>query len=414
MRIRPFRGFRPLPQLAARVALVPNGLLSDARRRRAARNNPYSFAHVVKPKIDFPDDVPRADDQLYAFARQYFDKMVQEGIFLRDSTPCFYLYRSILPSHTQTGLICCLDIEDYDQHRVRRHENTRQDKELANERQITLTQLNSYPVFLTHRPVEAIDQFLTQLAVQPPAYDFECESGWQQQLWVISNSEAIEQLIQMYELHVPVSYIADGHHRCAAASRFAATMRQRDQGQYLSRDHQFFLAALFSSNQLRIYDYNRIVKTLNGLDAPTFLQRVAERFEVSPAPRRPFRPTCPEEIGMFFDQTWYVLRVRPQWMPQDMVSRLSASLLQDLLLEPVLGIIDPRSSKELDFVPGIQGLKELERRVAKGKAAAAFSLFPVSMEQLMAVSDANRIMPPKSTWFEPKLLSGLVVFKMEY
>lgn len=414
MRIRPFKGFRPLPQLAGRVALIPNGLLGDAARRRAARNNPYSFAHVVKPRIDFSDDVPRDDEQIYAFARGYFDKMLREGILIRDAVPALYLYRSILPAHQQTGLICCLDVDDYDRNLIRRHEHTRQDKEVANQRQIALTGLNSYPVFLAHPPVAAIDAVLERHCRRTPDYDFAADAGFQQQLWVITDPKAIDELVQLYGQHVPVSYIADGHHRCAAASRFAAAMRAAAGLQFQSRDHQFFLAGLFASNQLRIYDYNRIVKTLGGLSKEGFLQRVAERFVVEPAPRAPFKPRNAREIGMFLDGTWYLLTVKPELVPDDVVGKLSASLLQDHLLEPVLSISDPRSSKELDFIPGIHGLKELEKRVSKGRAAAAFSLYPVTMDELIAVSDANRIMPPKSTWFEPKLLSGLVVFKMEY
>ncbi|MCS6917462.1 MAG: DUF1015 family protein [Chitinophagales bacterium] len=413
MRIRPFRGFRPQPHLAARVSLIPNGLLGDPARRRAARNNPYSFAHVVKPRIDFSDDIKSTDQQIYEFARGYFEKMVREGILIRDAVPSFYLYRSILPTHRQTGIICCLDVDDYDHNKIRRHEHTRLDKELANEQQIALTGLNGNPVFLAHRPTNAIETFLQHLAEQPADYDFAAEGGWQQQLWVINDADQVKQLMELYEQHVPVSYIADGHHRCAAASRFAASMRQNNQP-YRSRDHQFFLAGLFSASQLHIYDYNRVVRSLNGMTPQQFLQRIAERFEVQPAPRSPLKPQRAEEIGLFLNGSWHLLTVRPEFIPDDVVGKLSVSLLQDHLLEPVLGITDPRSSKELDFIPGIRGLKELERRVTKGRAAAAFSLFPVSMDELIAVSDQGRIMPPKSTWFEPKLLSGLVVFKMEY
>ncbi|MBX7108209.1 MAG: DUF1015 family protein [Chitinophagales bacterium] len=413
MIIKAFKGFRPLPELASKVALNPNNLLSDQRRKEEARKNPYSFAHVVKPRLNFPDDTPKTEQQLFDFARMYFQKMVDEGTILRDEEPCLYVYRLSLEGHTQTGLISCLHIRDYQEGRIKKHEHTRADKENENVLHITSTLLNSNPVFLAYTPVDKIDMLIAMITNEHlPAYDFVNEYGVRQEVWVVSNEKTIDELTDLFNKHVHCSYIADGHHRAAAAAIYAGQMADK-LNQLKSNDFNYLLTCLFPANQLRIYDYNRLIKNLNGHTEKEFLKLVSEKFDVKIASRSPYDPSQPHRFGMYLNYKWYKLRAREGTYTNDAVASLDVSILQNNLLDPVLGIKDPRIDRRIDFVPGIKGLAALEKAVVKGKAAVAFSLFPVTMEQLFAISDMNEVMPPKSTWFEPKLMSGLIVFKME-
>lgn len=414
MDIRPFKGYRPIPELAPKVALLPNNLLNEPDRKRAARTNPYSFAHVVKPRINFPDDVAKTDQQLFDFAKEYFEKMIDEGVLIRDLTPCLYVYRMIMDGRIQTGLICCMNISDYDGGRIKKHEHTRAEKELENAIHIENTRLNSNPVFLAYRPVAEIDALVERFTSQHPDYDFISESGIQQQLWIIKDKQTIDRFVAEFDTKVTAAYIADGHHRAAAASLYSQKIKSGQPKPDGPKDYNYFLTCLFPSSQLRIFDYNRIVKNMGGLDERTLIKKISEKFTVEEAIRIPYAPSKPHRFGMFLGGKWYKLKSKPNTFDNDVISSLDVSILQNNILEPVFGISDPRTDKNIDFIAGVKGLKELERRVLKGKASVAFSLFPVSMEELIAVSDAGEVMPPKSTWFEPKLLSGLVVFRMEF
>jgi uncharacterized protein (DUF1015 family) len=413
--IKPFKGYRPIPELASKVALNPNNLLNEPERREAARNNPYSFAHVVKPRIDFPDDTPRTDKQIFESAKRYFDKLFSEGTLLREEQPAFYVYRLSLGGHTQTGLISCLHVKNYNEGKIKKHEHTRADKELENVVQVEHTHLNSNPVFLAYPPVSKIDQLITNITVeQKPDYDFLSDSGVLQQLWVVQQPEVVEQLRQLFDEQVPVAYIADGHHRAASSSIFSSRMEEQWGGKSKFEDYNYFLTALFPANQLRIYDYNRIVKNLNGLQEKEFLKQLSEKFEIKEASRSPYDPRKPHRFGMYLVNKWYKLKALDGTFSDDAVGSLDVTILQNNVLDPILGIKDPRIDKRIDFIPGIKGLNALEKPVQKGKAAVAFSLYPVTMEQLFAISDMGGVMPPKSTWFEPKLMSGLVIFRMEF
>lgn len=413
MIIRAFRGFRPVPELAAKVALNANGLLSDEPRKEQARKNPYSFAHVVKPRINFPDDTPKTEQQLFDFAQRYFEEMVEDGVIVRDEEPALYVYRLSMDNHSQTGLISCLHIKDYNEGKIKKHEHTHEHKEVENVLHIRSTLLNSNPVFLAYPNVDEIDLVIGLITNEHlPNYDFVNEYGVKQELWVVSNKKHIEELTTLFEKHVSCAYIADGHHRAAAAAIYAQEMKPQT-GKLKSNDFNYLLTCLFPSNQLRIYDYNRVIKSLNGLSEKEFLKKVSEKFELKLASRSPYDPSKRHRFGMFLNHKWYKLKAIEGTFDKNAVDSLDVSILQKNLLDPILGIKDPRIDRRIDFIPGIRGLGPLEKVVIKGKAAVAFSLFPVTMEQLFAISDMGEVMPPKSTWFEPKLMSGLVVFKME-
>lgn len=418
MDIKPFKGYRPIPELAGKVALIPNNLMNEPDRKRLARNNPYSFAHVVKPRLNFPDDVAKSDQQLFDFANKYFEKLLNEGIVIRDNSPSFYIYKMTMDSRSQTGLTCCMNIKDYDEGKIKKHEHTRPEKVTENALQFESTLLNTNPVFLAYSPVEEIDKLIESITSQKADYDFLSDAGVQQNLWVVGDEKIIQNLIRLFEEKVSAAYIADGHHRAAASSIFSKKIHERKPSRpgdsALSRDYDYFLTSLFPSNQLKIYDYNRVVKSLNGLDEKFFLKKIEENFFADEASRIPYEPQKPHRFGMYLGGKWYRLIAKAGTYSNDPIGVLDVSILQNNLLEPVLGIHDPRIDRNIDFIPGVKGLKELEKRVNKGKAAAAFSLFPVTMDQLMTVSDAGEVMPPKSTWFEPKLLSGLVTFRMEF
>lgn len=414
MDIKPFKGYRPVPELAEKVALIPNNLMNEPDRRRAAKTNPYSFAHVVKPRINFPDEVTKTDQQLFDFAKNYFEKLVAEGVVVRDSISSFYIYRLSMDDRSQTGLICVMNIRDYHEGKIKKHEHTRAEKEIENALQIESTRLNSNPVFLAYSPVKEIDQLINTVTTEKPDYDFNSESGVTQNLWIVKEENLVKNFIELFEKNVSATYIADGHHRAAASSLFSKKIHNENPNPDGIKDYDYFLTCLFPCDQLKIYDYNRIVKSLNGLDEKFFLKKIESKFIVEEARRIPYDPQKPHRFGMYLGGKWYRLKAKEGSYAMGPIGELDVTILQENLLEPVLNITDPRTDKNIDFIPGVKGLKELERRVNKGKAAVAFSLYPVSMSELMAVSDIGEVMPPKSTWFEPKLLSGLVIFRMEF
>jgi uncharacterized protein (DUF1015 family) len=319
-----------------------------------------------------------------------------------------------MDGRSQTGLTCCMNIKDYNEGKIKKHEHTRAEKELENAVQFESTRLNTNPVFLAYSPVKNIDELIASITSQKPDYDFISEYGVQENLWVVRDEKNIQSLAQLFEEKVSTAYIADGHHRAAAASIFSKKIRATNPDPSSIKDYDYFLVSLFPANQLKIYDYNRVVRSLNDLDEKFFIKKIQGNFFVDEAQRVPYDPRKPHRFGMYLGGKWYRLKAKEGTYPNDPIGVLDVSILQNNLLEPILGIHDPRTDRNIDFIPGVKGLKELEKRVSKGKAAVAFSLYPVTMEQLMAVSDVGEVMPPKSTWFEPKLLSGLVTFRMEY
>lgn len=399
--IRPFAGLRPVTGRAAEVIAPPYDVLSTEEARRRAEGKPWSFLHISKPEIDLPEGADPYAPRVYARARENFDRMLAAGVLKRDAGPCYYVYRLATNGHVQTGLVAAASVAEYVANRIRRHELTRPDKEDDRVRQIEALNAQTGPVLLAYPPAPEIDRILAAASWGPPQADAEADDGVRHTLWVVQDAATMGRIGTLFEA-MPALYIADGHHRSAAAARVSAARRGGEAAQ-----DDAFLAVIFPHHQMRILDYNRTVADLNGSSPADFLARIAERFAVEAA-QAPVRPTGRGEFGLCLAGRWYRLRIRPELIPADPVARLDVSLLSEHLLGPVLAIRDLRRDQRIDFVGGIRGLAELERRVVSGEAAAAFSLHPTSMEDLMAVADAHLIMPPKSTWFEPKLADGMV------
>ncbi len=402
--IVPFAGLRPVPEHAADVVAPPYDVLNTAEARERARDRPWSFLHISKPEIDLPEGTDPHDDAVYAKGAGNLAKMIDAGILIREDRPVYYLYRLIMGDHEQVGLVAAASVDDYLSNRIRKHEYTRPDKETDRVRQIDALNAQTGPVFLTYRHDPAMDALARRIMAETPLYDLTADDGVRHTFWVIADPQDIETITRTFDA-MPNLYIADGHHRSAAAARVAEQRRAAGKGGGAA---DYFLAVLFPDNQMQILDYNRVVRDLNGLSPKAFLDALADAFIVTPSDT-PVRPARAGEFGMYLDGQWYRLSIRPERIPaDDPVRRLDVSLLQDNLIAPILGITDPRRDDRIDFVGGIRGLGELEKRVDSGEMQVAFSLYPTSMTDLMAVADAEQVMPPKSTWFEPKLADGLV------
>ena len=413
--IRPFRGLRPLPQWAAQVVAPPYDVLSSAEARVLVAGNPLSFLHLSKPEVDFADGMAADAPAVYARARGNLQRLLDDGILVRDRVPCYYVYRLATASHTLTGLVVAASVAAYEDGRICRHELTRAAKEDDRTRMIETLGAQTGPVMLAWRANAALGALLDQASQGTPDLDCQGPDGVRHTLWAISDPGAVA-AISAAAATIPRAYIADGHHRAAAAARVARARREAAPAAAPAATQpsddldpgQFFLAVVFAHTELRILDYNRLVTDLNGLTAQAFLERVAQGCRVEPSAQRA-RPQAPACFGLYLPGQWYHLSVAPERIPaSDPIARLDVSLLSDTILEPILGIRDARVDARIDFVGGARGLAELEQRVDSGEMAAAFALFPTRMEDVMAVSDAGAIMPPKSTWFEPKLADGLV------
>ena len=406
--ISPFPALRPAPGRADDVVAPPYDVLNSAEARERAAGKPYSFLHISKPEIDLPEGIDPYDPAVYAKAAENLRRMIDEGVLVRDEKPCYYAYRLTMGDHVQTGLVAGASVADYDSNRIRKHEFTRPAKEDDRVRQIEAVNAETGPVLLAYPDAPEVDRILAEATQGEPAMDVTADDGVRHTLWVIDDEATIAALTEAFDAMHAI-YIADGHHRSAAGSRVCANRG----GVGNPAAPQYFLSVIFPHHQMKILDYNRVVRDLNGLTPEALLEQVRERFEVEPMDA-PVQPEEPGEFGMYLDGRWYRLRIRPELIPEnDPVRRLDVSLLADNLIEPLLGISDPRRDERIDFVGGIRGLGELEKRVDSGEMAVAFSLFPTRMEDLMAVADANEVMPPKSTWFEPKLADGLVSLMLD-
>jgi uncharacterized protein (DUF1015 family) len=380
---------------------------SDEARAMAA-DNPHSFLHVDKAEIDLPPGTDPYDATVYEKARENYANLQSNGILKQDEESHFYIYRLTMDGRAQTGIVGCPSADDYIEGRIKKHELTRADKEADRIRHVDALNANTGPIFLTHRPDAALEQIKSDwTAKHAPLYDFMSVEGVRNEAWIVDDARVIANLAQILA-GMDALYIADGHHRCASAIRVARMRREANPGYTGDEEFNYFLAVLFSSDELRILDYNRVVRDLNGLDGDAFLARVGERFDITTADS-PVRPEHPHVFGMYLKNRWYRLTARPlTWKDTDPVARLDVSILQDNLLSPILGVEDPRTNARIDFIGGIRGVEELEKRV-HADMAVAFSLHPTSVDELMDIADAGQVMPPKSTWFEPKLLSGLFV-----
>ena len=397
--IKPFRALRPAPGRAAEVLAPPYDVLSAAEARNRAKGKPWSFLHISKPEIDLDPATDPYDKAVYAKAAQNLNRMVDDGVLTRDSKPSYYVYRLTWRDRIQTGLAAIASLEAYAINRIRKHELTTPTKEDDRVRQIEAINAQTGPVMSGYPNAPAIDAILTQAAAGKPEVDVTADDGVRHQLWTISDDATIDKLTRAFEA-LPAIYIADGHHRSAAAARVCAA-RKGD------GSHRYFLSVIFPEHQMTILDYNRLVKDLNGQSAEQFLVELRKKFTVT-ALDQPVRPASSHEYGMYLDGRWYRLSIRPELVPDDPIGRLPITVLTRNIIEPLLGIADPRTDKRIDFVGGARGLEELEKRVKSGEMAVAFALYPTQMQDLMAVADAGGIMPPKSTWFEPKLADGMV------
>lgn len=405
--IKPFAALRPTPERAADVAAPPYDVMSAAEARRMVEGRPWSFLHISRPEVDLPEDTDPYSPPVYARARTNLERMLSEGVLVRDPTPGYYVYRLILGAHTQTGLVAAASVAAYDSDRIKRHELTRPVKEDDRVRQIEALDAQTGPVLLACRARADIDALLTRCATGAPELDLTATDGVQHRLWRVADADLIAALSDAFET-LDALYVADGHHRCAAASRVAARRRAANPAHTGDEPYNAMLAVIFPHDQMRIMDYNRLIKDLHGHPVDAFMRRVEVAFAIEGAPG-PVRPERPGELGMYLAGHWYRLTLDPARIPHDdPVGRLDVSLLQDNIIAPVLGIQDPRRDERIDFVGGIRGLEALAARVDSGEMAVAFALHPTRMEDLMAVADAGEMMPPKSTWFEPKLADGLV------
>ncbi len=405
--IRPFAGLRPATGRAADVAAPPYDVLNSSEARARAEGRPWSFLHISKPEIDLPEGTDPYDASVYAKGKENFDRMIAEGVLKQDTLPCYYFYRLIMGDHQQIGLVAAASVPDYDTNRIRKHEFTRPDKEDDRVRQVDTLNAQTGPVFLTYRHNATIDALVAKVTATEPEFDITADDGVQHAIWPVCDEEEINTITETFDA-MPAIYIADGHHRSAAASRVAAMRKEANPNHTGEEPYNYFLSVIFPDDQMMILDYNRVITDLNGLSKDELLQKVGEHFTVSEEGAA-VKPQANQEFGMYLDRKWYRLQINADRVPaDDPVGQLDVSLLANNLIDPILGISDPRRDKRIDFVGGIRGLQELERRVDSGEMAVAFSLYPTKMEQLMAVADADEVMPPKSTWFEPKLADGLV------
>jgi len=400
--IRPLRGLLPAPQYAGQVAAPPYDVLSSAEARALATGNPLSFLHVSKAEIDLAEDTDPHDPAVYAKARGNLDALIGREILHRDSAPALYIYRMTHGEHRQTGLVATASIAAYESQRIRRHELTRPDKEDDRVHHMDALNAQTGPVLMAYPTDSEVDAALRHASTAMPLLDVRAATGVRHEIWAMRDPAWHGRMANLFE-RLPNLYIADGHHRSAAAARVARARRGRPG----SDSHKYFLVVAFPQQQLRILDYNRVVADLNGLTPSQFLQRLQDRFQVTRC-AEPVGPRLPGEFGVYLREGWFLLRVDPRHVPADPVGALDVSVLSSLVLAPILGITDVRRDPRIDFIGGIRGLSSLQERVDSGSAAAAFSLCPTRMADLMAVADAGEIMPPKSTWFEPKLADGLV------
>lgn len=405
--MRPFRAFRPAVQNQALIPALPYDVMSSAEARQMVRGNSLSFLHVDRAEIDLPVETDQYSDEVYQKAKENLDALENTGAMVQDPSPCFYIYKQVMNGRSQVGLAGCASIDDYINNVIKKHEKTLAKKEADRIRHVDACNANTGPIFLTYRKSTSVNLAVSLwMNEHEPVYDFE-QDGVEQTVWVVNDPAVCNKLTEAFS-KIDSLYIADGHHRCASAVHVGQLRRKANPDYTGDEEFNYFLCVAFPDDELEIMDYNRVVRDLNGYSIDEFISKVEENFIVT----KELTAVHPHEkhtFGMYVDKEWYTLRAKPRIVDEsDPVARLDVSVLQDYLLEPVLGISDPKNDDRIDFIGGIRGLTELERR-AKTDMKIAFSMFPTTVEDLMAIADAGKIMPPKSTWFEPKLLSGLFI-----
>lgn len=409
--IRPFSAYRPAPGMEEKIAALPYDVYNREEACAVVRENPESFLAIDRAETSFGPGVDTYAPEVYERAAQLLRERIAEGKFVREEKPCYYLYEQVMNGRSQTGIAACASIDDYLNGVIKKHENTRADKEQDRIRHVDVCNMQTGPIFLAYRADSVLREITDAVKETAPLYDFIAEDGIAHRVWRIDGDEQIAAVRERFSA-IPAVYIADGHHRCASAVKVGLKRREQHPGYTGEEAFQYFLSVLFPDEELRILDYNRVVRDLNGLTAQEFLEKLSESFQVEKKGRTPVRPAEKGTFGMYLEDEWYLLRAKPAILSEDAVEGLDVSLLQNRLLGPVLGIADPKTDRRIDFVGGIRGLEELERRVHTDMRVA-FSMFPTSIEELFAVADAGKLMPPKSTWFEPKLRSGLFLHSLE-
>lgn len=407
--LKAFQAYRPAAGFADKVAALPYDVMNSDEARKMAFGNPYSFLRVDKAEIDLPKSVDIYDEKVYLKAKENLSKLISADVLVQDEKPCLYIYMQTWKGRTQTGLVGCTAVDDYLYNVIKKHEFTRADKEADRIRHVDTLNANTGPIFLTYRGKASISSVLDAWKEHhAPVYDF-IAGEVRQTVWVVDDDATLHTLTAQFET-IPALYIADGHHRAASAVKVAQKRRQEHPDYHGTEEFNFFLSVLFPAEELAILDYNRLIADLNGNSEKEFLNKLAAEFTVEKADEQPYRPTEKHTFGLYLGGAWYKIRAKAGAVDEsDPVARLDVSVLQEKVIAPILGIEDPRTDKRIDFVGGIRGLAELEKRVNSGEMAAAFAMVPTTLADLMAIADAGQVMPPKSTWFEPKLLSGLFI-----
>ncbi|MGC8865975.1 MAG: DUF1015 domain-containing protein [Bacteroidales bacterium] len=412
--LKPFKGLRPPREIAHLVAARPYDVLNSEEARHEAEGNPYSLLHITKPEIDLPAGTDEHAPEVYEKAAENFRMFRENGWLKPDPSDYLYIYAQTMEGRTQYGIVGCAGVDDYLNGVIKKHELTRKDKEEDRMKHVRVTNANMEPVFFTYPAVKEIDEMVENIVkTKKPEYDFTAPDGFGHHFWVIDDRATIQRIVELFA-KIPYTYVADGHHRTAAAALVGAEKRRNNPHHRGDEEYNFFMAVHFPDNQLRIIDYNRVVKDLNGLTPEEFLKKLENHFVVKTQGTQPYKPSHLHQFSMYLGGRWYSMEARPgTYDDNDPIGVLDVTILSRLVLDEILGIKDLRTDKRIDFVGGIRGLGELQRRVDSGEMAVAFALYPVSMKQLIDIADSGNIMPPKTTWFEPKLRSGLVVHTLE-
>ena len=408
--VKPFICIRPAKEHVAEVAALPYDVYNRKEACAAVKGNPLSFLNIDRAETQFSDDVDTYADCVYEKARELLDSQIADGIYVTDAGDHYYLYELTMDGRSQTGIVACCSIDDYVNGVIKKHENTREEKELDRIRHVDTVNAQTGPIFLAYRQNIALKEIVAEEKTKPALYDFVSDDGIRHRVWRIDGADRTDAIEAAFAA-IPSTYIADGHHRAASAVKVGLKRRTKHPGYTGEEPFNYFLSVLFPDEELMILPYNRVVRDLNGMSTEQFFEKLKEKFELEEIGKEPYAPVQKGTFGMYLDGTWYVLKILPQYRSADPVKGLDVSILQDHLLAPVLGIGDPRTDKRIDFIGGIRGLKELERRVGEDMEVA-FSMYPTSIEELLSVADAGLLMPPKSTWFEPKLRSGLFIHRL--
>ncbi len=413
--LRPFKGFRPKPENVSKVASRPYDVLNSEEARKEVEGNPYSFLHVTKPEVDLPEDIDVHSEAVYNKAKENLQRLINDGMFMQDEEPYFYIYAQTMNGKTQYGLVGCSGVEDYLNGIIKKHELTRPDKEEDRMNHVRYTNFNAEPVFFAYPDHAEIDQIVKEVVENnKPEYDFTAEDGFGHHFWVIRDAEKNKRIQEIFDKEIPYIYVADGHHRTAAAALVGNEKKKNNPNHTGNEEYNFFLSVNFPANQLTIIDYNRVIKDLNGMTPAELLEKLTKSFDIEEKGAEEYKPCCLHNFSMYLDGKWYSLTAKQgTYDDNDPIGVLDVTILTQQVLDPLLDIKDLRRSQRIDFVGGIRGLGELKRRVDSGEMELAFALYPVSMQQLMDIADSGNIMPPKTTWFEPKLRSGLILHSLE-